>query len=139
VFGARLENDYRSPSYHHQAPVSFSAHQLSVETICTQARVLARGFFASLAQRSSSSSSTLGTITNVSLGFQGLEAAQIGQQGIQSFLGKGVDTTGRNSLETSPRKAKVKQGTSIGRSKNDVIDLTGHDDVITVLSSDSDS
>lgn len=111
-----------------------------METICTQARVLARGFFASLAQSTSSSSSTLGTITNVSLGFQGLEAAQIGQQGIQSFLGKGGDAAGRNSFETSPRKAKVKQDTAIGRSKNDVIDLTtGHDDVITVLSSDSDS
>lgn len=63
----------------------------------------------------------------------------MGQQGIQSFLGKGGDAAGRNSLETSPRKAKVKQGTAFGRSKNAVIDLTGHDDVITVLSSDSDS
>lgn len=140
VFGARLENDYRSPSYHHQAPIAFSAHQLSVERICAQARVLARAFFASLASNqpssASSSSSSLGTITNVSLGFQGIEASQMGQQGIQAFMGT---TPGSEQKQKSPFKVKQKPKRTMEGNSKGVIDLTSQDDCIIILSSDSES
>ena len=131
VFGARLLNDYRSASQHTQAPIAFSAQNLSLEAIMTQAKSLVRAFFRARISPHVDTSTKIGTVTNLSLSFEGIEAPQMGQQDIQTFFS-------RPGTESPVKARKLHRHASArgSASLSDLIDLTKEEEVITI---DSDT
>lgn len=118
-FGIRRD-DYRSPSRHRQAPFP-KTRKLTLQYIVDQSEKLGRAFFAQ--------EKGYGNITNVSLGFSGLERVEGGQGAITSFLQRSSDDkSAKMEIDQSPRVKSTRPGSS---SHAGPIDLTGSDSEIS--------
>jgi hypothetical protein len=92
-------------------------------------------FFKARVSQDIDSKTRVGTVTNLSLAFEGLEAPQVGQQDISRFFGK-TRKMEDEDVGGSPSKRRGAKSGSRG-SAADFIDLTQDEEAI-VIDSDSD-